>query len=211
MAITGDTAETEATFALDSTLDALVRPAVGRRTDVRLELSGGGSIVVLATVGRYWIEGRDPVSVCGEDRRAYRVKSQRSRPEPPAQITASGSVEELFWTIGYAASQGRLVDALSPTDVLQVTEWPNLTRVPLGPHGLRLAVLMRRRPTSIPVAARLARAPRDHVHRVLSAAWAAGLLRTINRASNPSESRESIEEADSMSIVQSLLRRLRRE
>ncbi len=209
--ITHEPAEMSAPFALDSTLYGLVRPAVDRRADVRLALPGRGAVAVLASQGRYRIVGEDPVTVCAEDRRLYRVQRLRSGDGATAQTTAAGSIDELYWTIGYAASGGRLVDALAPTDVLQLTEWPNLTRVPLGPHGLRLAVLMRRRPTSIPVAASIARAPRAHVQRFVSAAWSASLIRVVNRASSVADARERAENPTptGMSVVKSLLRRLR--
>lgn len=143
---------------------------------------------------------------CAQHVNAYRVHKLAGSGVAPQE---TGRIEDLLWTIGFAASGGRLVEGVSATDVIQLTQWPNLTRVPLGDRGLRLAVLYRRHAKSIPVAARLTGAERAEVQQFLSAAWCAGLVRVVNRSGATDETAAAADPDQARgSLVAALLRHL---
>ena len=190
-------------FVPDESLYHHVDRAVRKGTPVSIEHRELGSLRLWPHQGVYECGASSLAQFCADRAESYRVHSLGHRSAAPDN---AGRVEDLLWTIGFAASSGRLVDSLFGTEVIQLSQWPNLARVPTGHSGLRLSALFCRYPTSITVAARLAGAERAEVYQFLSAAWCAGLVRVVNR---PSEAQDQANGAgNGGSLVRALLRRL---
>ncbi len=199
-------------FAASGCLHSAIRGAMVRGKDIAIEHSTPpGHIFVQSQARRFHTDRADLLPLCADEPGAYRIRRLRADDTLRLDAAAWGGLEDLLWTVGFAASRGRLIDELAPTDVTELTEWPNLTRVPMGAQGVRLAVLFRRRPTSISIASRLSGAGRTEVQQFLSAAWCAGLIRVVNRSDAEPESGSGLEvEPDGgSSLITSLLRRLR--
>ncbi len=183
--------EQPGSFAASESLFGALQPALRSRRATRVENRSLGALTLWPAEGVYLadeaVDMASLVRLCGEPAEAYQLR--RARTEPPGADAPQPArpLEELLWTIGFAASRGRLIDALEPTDLMELTHWPNLTRVPLQERGLRLATLFCRYPSSIPLAARLTGAERSEVHQFLSAAWCAGIARAVNRAESSPE------------------------
>ena len=90
------------------------------------------------------------------------------------------NLDELIWTATYASAKGRLMAGCKPTDVIQLTDWPNLTRLFCNSNILRLAALFTKTPTSLFVASRLLGIPQSEVYDFYSAAKASGLTETLS-------------------------------
>ena len=196
-----------AQFSAADSLFGRMRPALREGSPVEITHASLGALRVWPREAVYAATTESLASLCGDQAGAYRLRRLQGA-EPPADASAR-PLEELLWTAGFAGSAGRLVDGLDPTDLVELTQWPNLTRVPIEAHGMRLAALFRRYPSSIPLAARRTGAGREEVHRFLSAAWCAGLARAVNRP----DAETAVEPAAADggradNVIEALLRRL---
>lgn len=198
----GSLADDDSPFSPCESLYYHVDRALRRRAPVSIEHRDAGTLRIWPQEDAFESDAPSLARFCADQANSYRVHSLGHRSTPPA---CAARIEDLLWTIGFAASSGRLVEDLSGTEVIELSQWPNLTRVPLGHTGLRLAALYCRYPTSITVAARLTRAERAEVYQFLSAAWCAGLVRVVNQPC-VTEERAGGERA-SGSLIKALLRR----
>ncbi|AVP99923.1 hypothetical protein C7S18_23310 [Ahniella affigens] len=89
---------------------------------------------------------------------------------------ASGDLSDLLWDAGYHGSQGRLPMGAHPYDVIQLQQWPNLTRVAHGPDTARICALLVRSRATVAMVSRWLKVPIEDVHRTYAAASAAGLV-----------------------------------
>lgn len=94
-------------------------------------------------------------------------------------------IDELLWTTGYYTSPGCLSNGGRRDDVIKLTQWPNLTRLPHRPCYHRIAALLTTRPTSVVLAAKLLNLPEAEMYRFYNAASYAGYIRAINRKQPP--------------------------
>lgn len=206
MAVTIDsdrTADESVAFSAGESLFGKIRHALNGQVPVQLEHRENGAVTLWPGEGVFQATGEPLPTLCADAPGEYRIR--RLRESAPPADAAVRPVEELLWATGFAASAGRLVDGLRPTDLIELTGWPNLTRVPIEDHGMRLAALFRRYPSSIPLAGRLTGASRAEVNRFLSAAWCAGLARPVNRPEAPAPNSEP---ARADSVIEALLRHL---
>ena len=90
--------------------------------------------------------------------------------------------EALLWKTALWASRGR-VPTGTPLDVPAfLRRWPNLTRLLLFPHAMRIAALWTNQPQSLLATAHSLAIPQRHVFSFYSAANALGLASTSRRA-----------------------------
>jgi hypothetical protein len=93
-------------------------------------------------------------------------------------------IQELLWTAGFHASQGRLPDGYTKFDLIQFRHWPNLTRLPVTDHTAFICALLTRTPTTIKLVWRILEITKEEVMQVLSAAHSAGLIKTLVKTSD---------------------------
>ena len=177
-----------------------------------IEHPSAGAIHLSPGHGSFTLNHGDIRSLSGLADAEYRVRTTAG-PWPPEGANGEARPrEELLWNIGHAVAGGRLAEGLSPTGVFRLVAWPNVTRLPVGEHGLRITALLARAPTSIPVAGRLTGAPRSELFEYLTAAHAAGFLEVVNQSVPGRERELETREAGrqrSPSIVSALLAYLR--
>jgi hypothetical protein len=124
----------------------------------------------------------------------------------PTKDTVGRNIDELMWHAAFHASQGRLMEGCYRDDVVELTYWPNLTRLPLTPNTARISALLNRHPTSITLAARLLKVDMAEMYQFYSAARCAGLARAVNRT--PEEPK--LEPHRNQSLLSALLAKVAR-
>lgn len=96
-------------------------------------------------------------------------------------------LEELLWTAAWHASAGRLPEDCHRHDVIELTRWPNLSRLPGDADIMRLCALLSRSAHGLTLACRLLDVSEEDANRFYSAALYSGILRQISRNSNEVE------------------------
>lgn len=89
-------------------------------------------------------------------------------------------LDELLWTAAYYASGGRLYADASKFDVIALSHWPNLSRLPGAPEIMRLCALLCRRQHTLNLARKLAGVAEEEAHRFYCAAIASGALKRLS-------------------------------
>lgn len=169
-------------FSPDDYVITPIRRAIHNRQDILLTIDNAGAVVVRGAKGEYVPEpGFDPVKFFTTPATQLRV----SVLEPAdagrrAEALHGRNVDELMWTAGFHASNGRLMEGCNTYDVVQLQHWPNLTRLPHTPNTMRIVAMLTRHATSIALAHRLLKIEPAELYRVYSAARCAGLARVIN-------------------------------
>ncbi|HXH03800.1 MAG TPA: hypothetical protein VNN09_10840 [Candidatus Competibacteraceae bacterium] len=94
------------------------------------------------------------------------------------------SLETLLWKVALWTARGRLPVGTDPQQPMRLRFWPNLTRLPLTPHALRIAALWEHAPVSLAeTVARLA-IPQRYVFAFYSACHAIGAVECAMAAAN---------------------------
>jgi len=168
-------------FDPDDTLITMLRRAVSNAQDILLELEGGGELMVLSSQSIY-------VSLIKDEQRFY------SAPVSDIKLTllhkgdrrkewteASGrDVDEILWKAAFFGSRGRLIQGCHPVDMVGLSQWPNLTRLPHTANAPRIAALLFCHPAVIGFAARLLKIAPAEIYQFYSAAHCAGLAKSVN-------------------------------
>lgn len=116
----------------------------------------------------------------------YRHKTMGDNPELRRWALDCGRpLEELVWNCAYGMAVDGLLPGCRRDDVVQLRQWPNLTRLNAGKQGVRLAALLSSRPTSLVLASRILDMEEREVFRFYSACKYAGMIHTVNRAEAP--------------------------
>jgi hypothetical protein len=89
--------------------------------------------------------------------------------------------EALVWKTALWASRGRVPVGICLDTPVFIRRWPNLTRLQLFPHALRIAALWSQQPHSLLATAQALKIPQRHVFGFFSAANALGLASTTRR------------------------------
>ncbi len=90
-------------------------------------------------------------------------------------------VDELLWSLAWHDSGGQMLEGCRRNDVVSFSRWPNLTRLPKSADTYRIVALLKARPTSVVLAARLLGISEDNVVQVYCAGQRAGYAHPINR------------------------------
>lgn len=166
----------------------VIRRARANRQNLRISARDMGEIDILTTRGEYVSRCGDLPAVCESpaDTLEITVLSPReawsSAPEG-----RMGALGELMWEAGFHASKGRLMEGCSPFDVVELSRWPNLTRLSRGANTVRLCALLTRHPTSVVVAGRLLKIGKPELYQFYSAASCAGFAHPVNRPDGEGE------------------------
>lgn len=169
-------------FDPDKTLITPLRRAIANAQDMVLKLNGVGELILFSSQGEYFHNITDesaffsaPVEMIeisilsGSARRIY------------AEQGIGRNIDELMWKVGHYCSGGRLMEGCYPVDMVELTYWPNLTRLPHTPNSMRIAALLSRHPASIAFVARLLKISAEEIYQFYSAASCAGHARPVNR------------------------------
>lgn len=159
----------------------LIQRAVANQQNIGISGGATGELYILPKQGEYMDLLQDSSSFFTKPVKELEVTLLKDEDVNVLNETLmfGRSLNELIWTATYASAKGRLMAGCKPTDVIQLTDWPNLTRLSCNSNTLRLAALFAKTPTSLFVASRLLGIPKPEVYEFYSAAKAAGLAETI--------------------------------
>ncbi|MGB0513854.1 MAG: hypothetical protein ACPGJE_03325 [Wenzhouxiangellaceae bacterium] len=104
----------------------------------------------------------------------------RTCPAAPSGSESARPVSELMWQVAYHFTDGELLYGCGPHDVIELHQWPNLTRLPHTREMIMLASMLFKRPASLSFTYRVLRIPQADAFTFYSAARAAGLIRTVS-------------------------------
>ncbi len=170
-------------FNPDDYVVGILRRAVANKQDVRIDLRSVAQIQVLTTRGEYFSSVGSLKTFFTAPAELFTVTCLS--PEEASHLCASRGVgrnlDELMWQAAFYASAGRLMKGCFRDDVVQLRHWPNLTRLPAPPSAMRIAALLARYPTSVTLAGRLLKVPRNELYQFYSAARCAGVATAVNR------------------------------
>lgn len=183
--VTGATGKTQF-FSPDDCLITPIRRAIQHRQDVAVALDGAGHVVVRGKLGEYHATpALDMARFCAAPVARFQISVLDSRHALEAAIALAAparNLDELLWMAAFHASGGRLLEGCNTYDVVQLNQWPNLSRLPHTPNTLRIAAMLTRHPTSVALAHRLLKVEPGELYRVYSAARCAGLANVVNGA-----------------------------
>ncbi len=171
-----------ASFEPDHYAVNLVRRAVTNNQDVLLSANGLGTILLLPARGGYWPHVADMRAFCTLAAAHVQVRTVAPNdPLRPLPSNAGRPIRELLWEAAFHASDGRLMAGCYRDDVVELLQWPNMTRLPVTPNSIRMAALFARQPTSLTIARSLLKVEFSELSRFYSAARAAGFAHAVNR------------------------------
>lgn len=167
-------------FDPDDTLITTLKRAIANSQDLLLE-QDIGSVLVLSSRGEYFSRTSDERSFfsssVSETRISILSKGDRRLPSPD---TIGRNIDELMWKAAFHVSEGRLLRGCHPVDMVAMSTWPNLSRIPHTPNTPRIIALLTRHPTSIILAARVLKIAPAEIYQFYSAARCAGLAQPVN-------------------------------
>lgn len=158
--------------------------AVANKQDISITLPAGARLGIFPTRGDYFSYVDDMAAFCTTSVDEFQVKviNEKESNEIRNGTAFGRNFDELLWQASYYASQGRLIEGCEREDVIQISYWPNLTRLPGPPSAIVIAALLTRYPTSITLASRILNVPMREMFEFYSAAYSAGFAIVHNRA-----------------------------
>jgi hypothetical protein len=169
-------------FSPEDCLINTLRRATAYKQDLLIELDGVGEVILLSNRGEYFGFATDMEEFCTAPVDSYSITiMEAGHKRMPSQDSIGRNIDELMWMAAFHASQGRLMEGCYRDDVVELTYWPNLTRLPVTENTPRIAALLNRHPTSVTLASRLLKVDMAEMYRFYSAARCAGLARAVNR------------------------------
>jgi hypothetical protein len=160
----------------------VVRRATANRQDLHISAQGLGELVVLSSRGEYFSSIEKMATFCKLNPERMQVEVLKPQdPRRPDEKAIGRNIDELMWEAGFHASSGRLIKGCYRDDVVELSHWPNLTRLPRTENTVRIAAFFTRYPTSITFASRLLKVERSELFQFYSAAHCAGVARAVNR------------------------------
>ena len=94
-------------------------------------------------------------------------------PHPQQPLTG---LDTLLWKVALWTARGRLPVGTNPNAQVKLRHWPNMTRLELTPHALRVAALWEQKPYSLAESARILAIPQRYVFAFFGACRAIGLV-----------------------------------
>lgn len=169
-------------FDPDETLITDLKRAVLNSQDILLEQEGNGRLLVLGSRHEYFSQLNDEEDFFSAQQSAVKVTPllKNDRLIPAANVIGR-NVDELMWKVAFHSSQGRLMKGCYPVDVIELTRWPNLTRLPHTANTPRIASLLSRQPSSLAIAGKVLKVSPQEMYQFYSAAHCAGVARPLNR------------------------------
>lgn len=119
------------------------------------------------------------------------------------------SIDAFLWKIALWTSNGRVPDGILFDQPVYLSRWPNLSRLVVIPHALRIAALLIIRPITLPEVATALQIRHQYVFSFFSASMALGLAGQSRRRNDPVEVVAPREIKQRTSLLQKILNRLR--
>ncbi len=107
--------------------------------------------------------------------------SQESGSHDPSRFQ---SMDALLWKLALWTSNGRIPAGVRLDQPVFLRHWPNLSRLVVIPHALRIASVMVGQPKTLLEIANALQIPQQYVFSFFSAAWALGLAGPVKRQSD---------------------------
>lgn len=204
-----DESPTTETFDPGEGLVGILWRAIEHNEDILVTLESGAGIVLVPSRGEYVGYASDMSTFCAAEVAQYTVKCLDAdyRKQFERSKSLQRCMSELLWQAGFFASKGRLIAGCGRYDVVQLTRWPNLTRVPATPSAMTIAALLSRYPTHISIARRLTGVSGEEINRFCSAAFASRSLKILSRTE--AVAKPVLEPHNNRSIFGRVLNRLR--
>jgi hypothetical protein len=160
----------------------IVRRATANGQNIVISAGDLGSVTVLSARGEYFDRTKDLAAFCRipSDELEVAVLGEGDG-RLPASHQLGRNLDELMWHAAFHASRGRLMQGCYRDDVVELPNWPNLSRLPMTPNTIRLCALLTRHPTSVILAGRLLKVENAELYQFYSAARCAGLAHPVNR------------------------------
>lgn len=162
----------------------ILKRAVSNEQDISVSLVSGERLAVFPSRGDYFSCVDDMPAFCRSNIEKFAVKvlNKTDADGLRKEQEYGRNFEELLWQASYYASQGRLIEGCKREDVVELSYWPNLTRLPCQTSSIAIASLLTRYPTSITLASRILNVPIEEVFEFYSAAFSAGFTNVHNRS-----------------------------
>lgn len=160
----------------------VLQKAVAKKKCISVNHSDYGDLTVFTAEGEYHTNITDLEGFCRLPAAEFNVR-ELSDKEVMTIAVEKGigrNIDELMWQAAYYASQGRLMEGLSLTDVVHLKHWPNLTRLPNTFNTYQMTAMLTRHPTTIVFAHRVLKIPQEEINEFYSAAYCAGLAEMLN-------------------------------
>lgn len=119
------------------------------------------------------------------------------------------SYDAFCWNMVLWSSRGRLPEETDPNAPVYIRYWPNLTRMTLTPHAMRIVALWRKQPRSLFNTAEELKIPQRYVFALYTAAHALNLAGMSRRAVDFTFVPERIQASRYRTLYLRLLNRLR--
>jgi hypothetical protein len=178
------TAITNSTIPMPYTIQVLQQALTARNqgNDWLIECDHGNQLIVLGSSNRFFAPSDVIQPGSGKECDVRSLTSTQRDALLTIHNDKSGRpLDELIWCMAFHLSDGELLSGCRRDDVVKLTRWPNLTRLPNTPNGFRIAALLTQRATSPVLASRLLKISEAEINRFYSAAQRAGYTTIINR------------------------------
>ena len=163
-------------------------------------------LVIAGESGRFLTKNLDFNRISNARTSEYRVRGMKSGNLIDEAIQTGRPATEFFWNYAFCLSQGRLIPGCRSEDVVQLRQWPNLTRVPITPNSYKITALLTDRPTSIDMAMRLLNIGAAEINQFYSAAFLSGYAEVLSR---PADTNIQFKPHEHIGIIRKLLNRFR--
>ena len=184
-----------------------LQKAVARKQDISVSHSDFGEIAAFAENGEYHANVSDLQGFCQAPSSELKVRELSSK--EVITITQDKGIgrnlDELMWQAGHYASQGRLMDGLSLTDVVHMKHWPNLSRLPNSFNTFQMSAMLTRHPTTIMFSHRVLKIPEKDICEFYTAAYCSGLAEKLN---TPPVELSEIEESEESTLLSRIIGRI---
>jgi len=169
------------TFSPEEYLINIVRRAVLNSQNILIDTPNHGHITLFSSDGEYFSDVENPEEFCRLPASSFKVTVLNEAKLKAYKTGIGRNLDELLWQVGFYASNGRLMEGCMWNDVVELSHWPNFTRVPVRPSFLRLAAILAKQATSLEYCITLLKISRQEAYQFYTAAISAGAVRVVNR------------------------------
>jgi len=118
------------------------------------------------------------------------------------------SAEALIWQVALFSARGRIPEDTALTNLVYMKSWPNMTRLSLFPHAMRIAALWANLPYSLIDTAKVLRIQQRYVFAFYSAAHALGIVGTTSGKRSESDRAALLGKSTEAGLFQRILAKL---
>ena len=169
-----------------------IEVAIERGKPSIIAVDGAGQIWIDPEGNCYWQQVTDPETFFATRSRKASVKRA---PLPGARLP-SGPLEELLWDAAFLGSGGHLFEGNPLHDLIELSWWPNLTRVAHFQSTYALCAFLANRPSTMHLVFRALHVPEDGAYRFYNAALASGCLNVLKSRSGAAANLKAVESDD---------------